>query len=310
MKKIKTLLLISLIVVSALSCSPGKSKTYEAPKTAESKAATSDAEGFYAFSDNMMKTEEVTLNNKGPGSELSLDSYVERKLIKNGLVEIQVESLEDISIKVERWIKNFGGYVFSSDVYETRGYFSLKVPVERFDSAINSAGGFGKITNQNVNTDDVTEQYYDLQSRIETKKILLNKYSEYLSRAKDVKELLEIERQINNITTELESMQGQLKRLNSLTNYSTININFTTPFHKPEEELEWPEFHNFGRKFGSHVAMFFAYLLKILLYIIVFGIPLAGVCIFMYWLLFGKLGLLRKLYEKSLQDTNKKDGKK
>lgn len=313
MKKIKllSLSLFTLFVVSVVSCGAKRKSSDEyAPQIAESKVTSADAGGFNAFSDVEMATDMAYEQPAAFESNVPLESYVERKLIKNGLVELSVESMEDISVKVERWIKTFGGYVFSSEVYETRGYFTLKVPVERFDSAINSAGGFGKITNQNVNTDDVTDQYYDLQSRIETKKILVNKYSEYLSRAKDVKELLEIERQINNITSELESMQGQLKRLSSLTNYSTINLNFTTPVQAKEEDLVWPDFHNFGKRFGSHVAMFFSYMFKILLYLLVFGVPLAGVCILLYWLLFGKIGILRKLYEKSLQDSDKKDGKK
>ena len=227
-------------------------------------------------------------------SEINDTPVIERKLIKTGNIELSVNSLEDSDKNIEGWTKRFGGYIASSNMYVNGGRYTVKIPQENFDDAMNSAAEFGKVRNRSVKVKDVTDQFYDLQSRLETKKILQEKYNQYLKKADNMKDLLEVERELNNVISEIESMEGQMKRLSHEISYSTIEIYLTAVTTEQGidyyiEKIEWKEVL-------SNIINFFIKLFVIIIYVIVFGIPLVAIAAALYWLLFGKIGLLKKLF--------------
>jgi hypothetical protein len=223
---------------------------------------------------------------------------VERKLIKRGNLEIEVNNLQSGEEAVEKWCKEFGGYVASSSNYETSAHFSLKIPAQNFDSALNSLGDLGKIKSKNISTQDVSEQFYDLQTRLETKKIMRDRLKNYLAQAKDVKDMLQIEKELNNTISEIESMEGRMKRLSGQIEYSSVNIFLELPYRTSDEGFVWPDFLQGFREFLSNCVDFFVGLFGIMVYAIVFGVPIIAILAFLYWLLIGKKGLLIKLFKK------------
>ena len=222
----------------------------------------------------------------------------ERKLIRTGNVSLEVQTVSDAEEKISSWAKGLGGYITNANTWEGGANFTVRVPSSRFDTAMAQAGDFGKITNRSVNSQDVSDNYYDLQSRLETKYILRDKLSSYLSQAKDIKDLLEIERQLNSVIEEIESTESRFKRLSGQIDYSTIYIDMHFERGKDETGIILPNVKDSWNEFVSNVIGFFWGLLKVLFYIVIFGVPLVGVAAFFFWLLFGKVGLLVKLFKK------------
>ena len=227
-------------------------------------------------------------------------SYIplERKLIKRGNLEIEVNNLQSGEEAIEKWCKDFDGYVASSSNYETSAHFSLKIPAQNFDVALNSLGDLGKIKSKNISTQDVSEQFYDLQTRLETKKIMRDRLKNYLAQAKDVKDMLQIEKELNNALSEIESMEGRLKRLSGQIEFSSVDISLVLPYRTTDEGFVWPDIPQGFRKLISNILDFFVGFFKVLLYIVIFGVPIICVVAFFYWLLIGKKGLLIKLFKK------------
>ena len=159
-------------------------------------------------------------------------------------------------------------------------------------------GEFGRVTNRSVSSQDVSDNYYDLQSRLETKYILRDKLTGYLNQAKDIKDLLEIERQLNSVLEDIDSTEGRFKRLSGQIDYSTIYINMQFERGKDEGGIILPDVKNSWNEFVSTVVSFFWGLLKVIFYIVIFGIPLIALAAFLFWLLFGKIGLLVRLFKK------------
>ncbi len=222
----------------------------------------------------------------------------ERKLIRTGYIRLEVEGLGDFKGKVENWVKNYGGYIASSDEGSSYVNYTVKIPSNRFDEAMGETASFGKLKNKNINSQDVTDRYYDLKSRLETKRVMQERLENYLKSAKDVKDMLEIESKMNEVTSDLEAMQGQMNRLSSQIDFSEITISANLRPNHTESGFQMPDV---GHKFGNllyNVVDFFISLFFTLLYVVIFGIPIILVLALLYWLCFGKIGLIRKLFAK------------
>lgn len=227
-----------------------------------------------------------------------INQEVERKLIKRGNVNIEVQNLKKAQESVEKWCQDFGGYVESFSDSPTFSHYSLRIPAIKFDEALNSVGDLGEIKSKNISTQDVSEQFYDLQTRLSTKKIMKERLQKYLTQAKDIKDMLQIEKELNNTISEIESMEGRMKRLSGQIEFSSVNISLELPHRTTDEGFVWPDFLQGFREFLSNCVDFFVGLFGIMIYAIVFGVPIIAILAFLYWLLIGKKGLLIKLFKK------------
>ena len=233
-------------------------------------------------------------------SDANSASSTERKLIKNGDISVEVQNLSNAEKAVGEWASKFGGYIESSYSGETSGSITVRIPAKNFDEAMSEAGNFGTVKSQNISTQDVSERFYDLKTRLESKKVMRERLQKYLSQAKDVKDMLQIERELNSVVTDIESMEGSMARLSSQIDLSTITVSYSLPYRADPAggSFRWPSFGEGFRHFVSNLVDFFACLLKIVLYIVICGIPVLAVLGFMFWLLFGKIGLVKKIFKK------------
>lgn len=305
---IKLCISICLIAFALLTAGCSKKGAPSALKRANStsfKESKISAKGFntVAMADSVSfdnaeyaMEEEAPMTPREAGG--SQEEVFERKLIRTGNVSIEVQSLSDAEEKIAQWAKSLGGYVTNANTWEMGASFTVRIPSERFEQAMADAGNFGRITNRSINSQDVSDNYYDIKSRLETKYILRDKLSNYLSQAKDIKDLLEIERQLNSVIEDIESTESRFKRLANQIDYSTIYIDMHFAHGKDEGGIILPDVKESWNTFISNIIAFFWGLLKVLFYIVIFGIPLIALAAFFFWLLFGKVGLLVKLFKK------------
>ncbi len=268
-------------------------KEFAAPKMLSARASNA------VFMDSVNVTEEAVYENDSASmDENGASSPLERKIIRNGNVSLEVESLEEAEKRIGEWATKFGGYITSSWESESSSSYTVKIPSEKFDEAFNETKNYGKFLNGNINSDDITDQYYDLETRLEAKKVLRERLENYLKNAKETKELLNIEKELNNAVSEIESMEGRMRRMKNQVAYSTININLQLPYRVTSEGFEWPSFTSGLRIFAVNVLDFFIGLFKVICYVLICGLPLFALVVLFYWLFFGKIGLIKKLFKK------------
>ncbi len=222
----------------------------------------------------------------------------ERKLIKTGSISLEVEQLASAEEAVLEWCQSFGGYVASSFNHETNAAFTVRIPAVHFDAAMAAAGNLGRVRSRNVSTQDVSEQFYDLQTRLDTRKILRDRLQAYLTQAANMEDLLGIERELNSTLTEIESMEGRMRRLSNQIDYSTITVDLNLPYRTTDQGFQWPSLDRNVRRFLSNVVDFFVDFVAIVLYIVIFGVPILALVAFLYWLLLGRLGLLKRIFKR------------
>jgi hypothetical protein len=83
-----------------------------------------------------------------------------------------------------------------------------------------------KIDFKNVQVQDVTEEYIDVETRIKTKKELESRYRVLLSKARTVEEILSIEKELGTLRSDIESIEGRLKYLKDQVSLSTLSVEY------------------------------------------------------------------------------------
>ena len=222
----------------------------------------------------------------------------ERKIIKTGSLSFEVKNLSETEELISAWIEDFGGYVSNTWTNRNNMNITVKVPSTKFEEAMASTGNFGELISRSISTEDVSENYYDLETRLESRRILQSKLEGYLANAKNISDLLEVERQLNDVTSELESMEKQFRRLSNQIDFSTINISCSLPANTTEEGFETPDFIQGLKDFAYNALQFICNFGIGILYIILIGVPSVLLVALLYWLCFGKIGLVKKLFRK------------
>lgn len=264
----------------------------------ETKAAGAPRLAMVKMAANSSAEDAVRMEDSSNESGDSISQGFERKLIRNGNITVEVSDLQKASASIDSWVKEFGGYISNSNAGESSVSFTVRIPAEKFDTAMDSYGSLGKVKNKNIYTNDVTEQYYDTQSRLETRKVLRDKLNTYLRQATSMQDMLKIERELNSVQAEIESMEGKLKRLSSEIEYATIYITLNLPYHETQSGFDFPDLGDGFRHFIANLLAFFAGLFTVILYAVICGVPLLALIALLFWLLFGKVGLLIKLYNR------------
>jgi len=152
-----------------------------------------------------------------------------KKIIKDGRLGIKVTELEKAKSRIDTLVKNNAGYYanenFNNTDYEASYNLKVRVPANKFEKFIAEVeSGDGEILYKQIDARDVTDQFIDLETRLETKRNYLTRYRELLKQAKNVKEILEIEEKIRGLEEEIESTTGRLKYLKDLVDYSSLDL--------------------------------------------------------------------------------------
>jgi hypothetical protein len=114
------------------------------------------------------------------------------------------------------------GYVFGS--------VTLKVHPSKFDETVKALRKIGRLLSESSTTEDVTQEYVDVQARLENAEATRARYLEILAvRAGTVPDILEVEREIERVTENIERFKGQLRYFDAQIGLSTITVNFEQP---------------------------------------------------------------------------------
>lgn len=156
---------------------------------------------------------------------------IETKIIKTGDLRFETNDLDATYNQLISSVKKHGATIQNDN--EGKNYESLyrnitvRVPSQHFDGFLaDISKGVNYFDRKEISSQDVTEEYIDIDARLKAKKVLEARYLELLKKANKVSEMLEIETQLSAIREEIEAKEGQLRYMQSRVSMSTINIEF------------------------------------------------------------------------------------
>ena len=154
---------------------------------------------------------------------------IKKKIIKDGRIGIKVKDLDNAKLQLDSLVKKYDAYYanesFSNSHYRSAYNLKIRIPSEHFEVFINGVDNAEvELMFKDINARDVSEEYYDLKTRLGNKRLYLSRYQDLLRKAKSVKEILEVEEKIRYLVEEIESVKGQIKFLDDQVGYSTLNL--------------------------------------------------------------------------------------
>jgi hypothetical protein len=153
-----------------------------------------------------------------------------RRIIYNATLDLVVESLPRFEERLIQLTEVSGGFIASQDINsqthaQPSGTWKVRVPVDRFPGFLKGLEKLGEAQRNHVDSQDVSQEYYDLEARIANKqqeeKRLIRHLDDSTGKLEDI---LAVEREISRVRGEVEQMQGQLRFLANLSVLSTVTI--------------------------------------------------------------------------------------
>jgi hypothetical protein len=153
-----------------------------------------------------------------PGPE---DKRETQLIVYTARVTMAVYQVETGLQAVEKIARDMGGYLALKRDRE----ITIRVPRGRFEPALAAIDKIGDVIHRDIQAQDVTDEYVDLEIRIKNARAMQTRLKQLLERA-PVKEALEIEKELARVTQELELLEGKIKLLRDKIAYSTITVMF------------------------------------------------------------------------------------
>lgn len=182
-----------------------------------------------------------------------------RKLIWTADLEFQVKNLNRSTEKINAMSDKFDGFVsdmvLTNNSYRISNTITVRVPNAKFQMLISAIKGESIFLDRSdISSEDVTEEYVDIEARLKAKREVRDRYIEVLqTKTGSVKDIIEAEEAIRVITEEIEAKEGRLRYLNDRVSLSTVTITMyeKVKYVDSPERFEKDYSDKVGESFGT-----------------------------------------------------------
>jgi len=219
-----------------------------------------------------------------PGDEAALQGlFAERKVIRTADLAIVVEDTQAAIARLRAIAITYGGYVAEANVWQVkenlmRGTVTLRVDAERFDEVLDRIREIAlEVQRENIGSQDVTEEYVDLQARLRnleaTEQELLALLKEVRERTRSADEVLQVYRELTRIREEIERIKGRMQYLENRVQLATITVELIPKEEKPIVEPGWHPGQTLRNALGALASAAQA-LVSAAIWLVIFVLPL------------------------------------
>jgi hypothetical protein len=183
-------------------------------------------------------TEPVSLKDADAANIAS--QALERKIIRNANLTVEVTSPGDSQHRIVSIAESHQGFVVTSEATQRASEdrtkpemtvtLSVRVPAAQFNQVMDEIRAVGaRVIQEKVTGQDVTEEFMDLEARIKNQKALELQFLEIMKRAGKVDDALSVQRELAEVRTEIEKLEGRRRFLENQSSLSTINVTLQPP---------------------------------------------------------------------------------
>lgn len=203
------------------------------------------------------------------------DRLANAKMVYTASIEAETQEFDSCAAALEKLVEDLGGYLeyASTSSYgdgSRRASYTVRVPAGAFKGFLTSVGEISHVVSQDKNADNISERYYDLESRLATQRTKMDRLLALLAKAETMEDIIDLENAISETEYQIEQLTGSLRHYDSLVDFATIEIGLREVLRLTTVEEAPPTFgrqlsnaftgglRSFG-DFLQGVALFLAY---------------------------------------------------
>ena len=186
-----------------------------------------------------MQTADTAGNGGQSGSEIPNE-----KIVQYLTYDMETLNFDETLSGLEKLCTELGGYIQESsrsgEGINRQGlrdaYYVLRIPSGRLSDFRSGADGIGTVVRLSTNTENITEQYYDTESRLISLRTQEKRLLELMEKSETLTDVIALEQALADVTWEIESLTTSLRRYDALVDYSTVtvNINEVVQYSEPD----------------------------------------------------------------------------
>lgn len=193
--------------------------------------------------------------NQAPSTEngVNLDPEKGRLLIRTVSMSAETKDIMSVKNDLEAQVKAAGGYIENSSMSGTGKnrdlrvvYYTIRVPAEKLDEIIAKVGNSCTVLSSSENTSDVTLEYVDTKSRVESLRVEYEQLLKLLEQATDLNNIIILQNRLTEVRYQIESAESRIRVLENQVEYATLNLSVTEVLE--DTVIEEPHIVTYGER--------------------------------------------------------------
>lgn len=230
-RKVVSLALALLLLVSLLTACGGSSNSAVSSDTGNS------VNGSYMENGWATDTESPTAAPQEDGGSWEVQT---QKKIYTASMEAETTTFDEAAKALQQLVESCGGYFQNQSVSNRGAYrygtYSIRIPSDQFSAFLSQVGNSCHVLYQTSAEQDVTDAYYDVESRLTTQRTKLERLQNLLSRAETMEDIITIESAISETELGIEQLTGSLRTYDNRINYATVDMTLSEVYKLSGEE--------------------------------------------------------------------------
>ena len=234
-KKLLAIISVIISILSLFSCAvynKDDNKSYGLETT----MAYTMQDSNYGFAKSNAKVVANYVAEESAFDVATANGFNDRKIAKSVTLNTETKTFDATIDWLKKYVSSFDGIIDNSYIdtgdasiasYRKNAYFAVRVKAENLDAFLGKIGDNLNITFMQENISDVTDDYFDSESRLESLKIEEENLNEMLKKAKTVDEMIKVEDKLSDVRTNIENINRRIKNYDKQVNYSRVDINIT-----------------------------------------------------------------------------------
>ena len=203
------------------------------------------------------------------------DRLANAKMVYTANIEAETTDFDACTAALEELVEKLGGYLeyASTGSYgdgSRNASYTVRIPSAEFKGFLASVGEIGHVVSQDQNADNISERYYDTESRLNTQRTKMERLQALLAKAENMEDIIDLENAISETELQIEQLTGSLRHYDALVDYATVELRLREVIRLSTVEEAPPTFgsrlgnafadglHGFG-DFLQGLAIFLAY---------------------------------------------------
>src|SRR5690606_12607061 len=163
---------------------------------------------------------------------------MDRKIIRNAELRLEADSPEEVQRRAAAIAESKGGFVVESQQSGGDGRtgkrdtvsMTLRVPADKFAETLDEIRReAGSVVMEHITGKDVTEEFIDIEARLKAQLALEAQFMQIMKQANSVEQALSVQRQLADVRSDIERIEGRKRFLENQASLSTIKLRIETP---------------------------------------------------------------------------------